>query len=62
MEDNGLSFDFSILDVDFVSTEYNRDVLAYTHEISVPVGYVLVRDAGSHVKHDNSTLACKQTI
>ena len=53
----GLGFDFPILDVNLVSTQDNGDVFAYPHQVSVPVGDILVCDAGSHVKHDDCTLA-----
>lgn len=56
MEGDGLSLDFTILDVDLVAAEDNRDVLAHTNEILVPRGHVLVRDTRCHVEHDDSAL------
>ena len=45
------------LHVDLVAAEDDRDVLANALEVTVPVGDVLVRDAGGHVEHDDTTLA-----
>ena len=44
------------LDIDFVATENNGDVLAHSLEITVPVGDILVRDTRRHVKHDDTAL------
>lgn len=45
------------LDVDFVTTQHNRDVLANALEVAMPVGHVFVGDAGRHIEHDNATLS-----
>ena len=45
------------LDVDLVIAEDDRDVLANTLKITVPVRYVLVGDAGGDVEHDDTALA-----
>ena len=45
------------LHIDLVTAENDGDVLADTLQITVPVGDVLVRDAGSHVEHDDTALA-----
>lgn len=39
-----------------VSAQYDRDVLADPCQVSVPVGYVLVRDAAGNVEHDDCAL------
>ena len=57
MEDDGLCLDLPVLDVDLVAGEDDGDVLAHSHQVSVPVGHILVRHTGGHVKHDNRTLA-----
>lgn len=56
VEYDGLGFHFTILDVYFVATEDDRDVFTDSDQISVPVGYILVRDSGSYIKHDDGTL------
>lgn len=56
MEGDRASLHFSLLNVDFVATKNDRDVFTDTLEIAVPVGDVLVRDSGSNVEHDDSTL------
>ena len=45
------------LHVDLVAAENNGNVLANTLKITVPVGDVLVRDAGGDVEHDDTALA-----
>ena len=45
------------LHVDLVTAEDDRDVLANALEVTVPVGDVLVRDAGGDVEHDDTALA-----
>lgn len=57
MEGDRLGFDFTVFDVDFVPTEDDGDVFADADEIPVPVGDVFVCDSGSHVEHDDPTLA-----
>lgn len=57
MEGDGLGLDLALLDVDLVTAEDDGDVLADTDEIAVPVGDVLVGDAGSDIEHDDTALA-----
>ena len=45
------------LHVDLVTAENNGDVLADALEVAVPVGDVLVGDAGGDVEHDDTALA-----
>lgn len=40
-----------------VSTQHDRNVLAHSCKVSVPVGNVLVCDTAGHVKHDDRTLS-----
>jgi hypothetical protein len=57
VESHGSSLDLPLLNINLVSAQHNGDVLAYTLEIAVPIGDVLVCDARRDVKHDNATLA-----
>lgn len=57
MEHNQLGLDFAVLDVDLVTAQHDRNVLADAHQIAMPVWHVLVRDARRHVEHDDGTLA-----
>lgn len=57
MEGDGLGLDLALLHIDLVSGEDNRDVLADTDQVTVPVGDVLVGDTGCDVKHDDTALA-----
>jgi hypothetical protein len=43
--------------VNLVTAQHDGDVLAHTLKIAVPIGDVLVSDAGRDVKHDDATLA-----
>ena len=45
------------LHIDFISAKDNRNVLADTLEIAVPVGNILVGDARGNIEHDDTTLA-----
>ena len=45
------------LDVHLVTAENDGDVLADTLEVTVPVGDVLVGDAGGDIEHDDTALA-----
>ena len=45
------------LDVHLVAAENDGDVLADTLEVTVPVGDVLVGDAGGDIEHDDTALA-----
>ena len=60
VKDDGLCFDFPVLDVDLVSTKDNGDVFTDTDQISVPVGNVLVGHTRCDVKHDDGALALKK--
>ena len=56
MENDALGFHFPVFDVHLVATQHDGDVVAHSHQISVPVRHILVRHSCSHVKHDNGTL------
>jgi hypothetical protein len=57
VESDLLGLDLAVLDVNFVANEHNGDVLAHADEILVPLGHILVGDAGAHVKHDDGAVA-----
>ena len=57
VENNLLGLNFAVLNVDLVSNENDRNVLADTDEILVPLGHILVGDAGAHIKHDDSAIS-----
>ena len=56
VESDLLGLDLSVLDVDLVSNKDDGNVLADTDEILVPLGHILVGDAGAHIEHDDSAL------
>ena len=45
------------LNVDFVPTEHDGDVLANTLKITMPVGHVLVGDSGRDIEHNDTALS-----
>lgn len=57
MEHDRFGFHFSVLNVDFVTGENDRNRLANSDQISVPVRYVLVGDSRGDVEHDDRALA-----
>lgn len=57
MEGNLLGLDFAVLNVDLVSNEDDRNVLADTDKILVPLGNILIGDAGANIEHDDSTVS-----
>ncbi len=57
MKGNLFGLDFTVLDFDLVSYKDNRDILAYTSEVTMPVWYILVRNTGSDIEHDDSALS-----
>lgn len=57
VEVNSLGLDLALLDVDLVTAEDNGNVPADTGEITVPVGDVLVSDAGGEIEHDDTAFS-----
>lgn len=57
VEGDGPRLNFALLDIDFVSAKHDGDVLAYTLEVTMPVGNIFVGDAGRDIKHNNAALA-----
>lgn len=45
------------LNINLITAKHNRDVLAHPLKVTMPIGYILVRDPRGHVEHDDSTLA-----
>ena len=56
MKGDGLGLDFALLHIDLVPTQDDRDVLAYTNKVAVPVRHVLVGDARRDVEHDDTAM------
>ena len=42
VEDNGLCLNLSVLNIHFVATQHNWDVLTHSYQISMPVRHILV--------------------
>mmetsp|Transcript_6604 Transcript_6604/g.13646 ORF Transcript_6604/g.13646 Transcript_6604/m.13646 type:complete len:263 (+) Transcript_6604:210-998(+) len=57
VESDLLGLDLTILDFYFVSTQDNRDVLANSSQVTMPVRNILVSDTRSDIEHDNGALA-----
>ena len=62
MKGDCLCLDLSFLDVDLVSAKNNWNIFTDSNEISVPIWDVFVSNSGSHVKHDNCTLALNAIV
>jgi len=56
VENYASGLDFSILNVNFVAAEHHGYIFTHSNEISMPVGYVLVSNSGSYIKHNYSAL------
>ena len=48
---------FAVLNLNLVAAQHDRDILADTNQVAVPVRHVLVRDATRNVEHDDRALA-----
>lgn len=57
MEGDLLRLDLAILDFHLIPAQDDGDVLANAGEIPMPVGNVLVGDAGGDIEHDDRALA-----
>jgi len=57
VESNSLGLHLSLLDINLVSGKDDGNILADTDQITVPVGDVLVGNAGCDVEHDDAALA-----
>ena len=56
VEDNLVGLELPLLDISLVSDQDDRDLLADSGEVLVPLGDVLVSDSGGEVEHDDGTL------
>lgn len=59
---NVFGLHFSVFNVHFVAAEDDGNVLTDTNQVTVPVGYVLVSDSWSDIKHDDGTLSWRDTV
>jgi len=57
VEGHGGGLDLPLLDIDLVPAEHNRNIFTDAFKIAMPVGNVLIGDAGRDVKHYDATLA-----
>ena len=56
MEGDLAGFDFSVLLINFVSNQNNRDIFTNPGQILIPFGDVFVGDSSSDIKHENSSM------
>jgi len=61
VESDLLGLDLAVLHIDLVSDENNGNVLADTDEILVPLGDILVGDAGAHIEHNDGAVSANAT-
>lgn len=57
MEHDCFGLNLTIFNVDLVAAHHDRDVLAHSHQITMPVRHIFVCDTRCDVKHDDGTLA-----
>jgi len=57
VEGDGLGLDLPLLHIHLVAGQDDGDVLANAHQVTVPVGHVLVGDARGDIEHDDAALA-----
>jgi len=57
VERNGLGLNLALFDINLIAAEHDGDVFAHTHEITMPIGDILVRDPRGYVKHNDGALA-----
>ena len=57
MKSNRLGLDFALLYINFVAAQDDGNIITHTSQITMPIGDVLVGDAGSNIKHDDAALA-----
>ena len=57
VESDLLGLDLTILDLNFVTAQDDRDVLADSGQITVPVRNILVGNTGSNIEHDDGALS-----
>ena len=51
-----LCLNLAVLHINLVPNKDDGNVLAHPHNVAMPIGHVLVCDAGRHVEHDDGTL------
>jgi len=57
VESHLASFYFTLLDINFVSTQHDGDVFTDALEIAMPIGDIFVGDSRGYIEHDDTTLA-----
>lgn len=57
VEGNLLRLHLTVLDLHFISAQYNGNIFANPSQITVPVRNILVSNTRGHVEHDDSALA-----
>lgn len=62
MKHNAFGLYFSVFNVHLVAAEDDGNVLTDTNQVTVPIGYVLVSDSRSDIKHDDGTLSWGDTV
>jgi len=57
VESDLFGLDLSVFDVDFVAHEHDWDAFANSDQVFVPLGNILIGNAGADVEHDDAALA-----
>lgn len=56
VENDALGLYFSVFDIDFVAAQNDRDIFAYTNQVSMPIWYIFVGNTRCYIEHNNSAL------
>ena len=57
MEGDLLGLNLSVLNIDLIAYQDNRDVFTNSDQVLVPFGHILIGDSGTHIKHNNSAVS-----
>ena len=57
MKGDLLRLHLTILDFDLITAKNNGNVFTNTCQVTVPIGYILVRNSRSYIEHDNGALS-----
>lgn len=61
VKNNCLGLHLAVFDVYLVATKHYGNIFTNTYQIPMPVRYVLIRDPGCDIKHDDGTLSFRMT-
>lgn len=57
MEGDLFGLDFSVLNINLVSNQDNRNVLTHSDQVFVPFWHILIGDSRADIEHDDSAMS-----